>query len=155
MYYSRYQKEGITFTTDFRSPTREFLQENGEWELLNLTLNTKQLMVPIYLPTNIIIYPTFEIVFELQRKPSFYTMILMLPSLLVTFISVIGFLLPSESGEKVSLQLTPLLSYMLLLLVLVDIIPSVGGNFPLIGKFVCWSIAIILWGHIQNCCPWV
>ena len=58
----------------------------------------------------------------------------MVPILLVVSISVIGFLLPSESGEKVSLQLTSLLSYVLLLLVAVDIVPPVGGKFPIIGK---------------------
>ena len=55
-------------------------------------------------------------------------------SILVSLISVIGFLLPSESGEKVSLQLTALLSYSLVFLVIVDTIPPVGGNFPLIGN---------------------
>ena len=58
----------------------------------------------------------------------------MVPSVLICLISVIGFLLPSESGEKVSLQLTALLSYSIVFLVIVDIIPPVGGNFPLIGN---------------------
>ena len=59
----------------------------------------------------------------------------MVPSILVSLISVIGFLLPIESGEKVSLQLTALLSYSLVFLVVVDIIPPIGGNFPVKGTF--------------------
>ena len=131
--YPQYTKEGIVFKTNFGAPSTALLKENEEWKLLNLTLKTEQLVKSIYTNSNVT-YPTFEIIFELQRKPSFYVMILMLPSTLVTFISVIGFLLPSEAGEKVSLQLTSLLSYMLLALVVVDIIPPIGGNFPLIGK---------------------
>ena len=68
------------------------------------------------------------------KEAQFYVMILMVPSILVSLINAIGFLLPSESGEKVSLQLTALLSYSLVFLVIVDIIPPVGGNFPLIGN---------------------
>ena len=129
-----YVKEGIVFNTVYENPTTTFVNENGEWELLNVTLKTKQLVKPIYGQNYSVTYPTFTITYELQRKPSFYVMILMLPSILVTFISMIGFLLPSEAGEKVSLQLTSLLSYMLLALVVVDIIPPIGGNFPIIGK---------------------
>ena len=89
----------------------------------------------IVLGEAIITYPVYTVIVELQRKPNFYVMILMIPSILVSLISVIGFLLPSESGEKVSLQLTALLSYSLVFLVIVDIIPPIGGNFPLIGNF--------------------
>ena len=110
----------------------QFLVENGEWELVNLKLSTNPRVFTI--AGSIVTYPMYTVTVELRRKPSFYVMILMVPSILVSLISVIGFLLPSESGEKVSLQLTALLSYSLLFLVVVDIIPPVGGNFPLIGN---------------------
>ena len=61
-------------------------------------------------------------------------MILMVPSILGALISIAGYLLPSEAGEKVSLQLTALLSYELMFVMVVDIIPSIGGNCPILGK---------------------
>ena len=131
--YKHYEREGIVFQNDPDNANRQFLVENGEWESVSLTLNTSPQIIT--LGKSILTYPICVVTVELQRKPSFYVMILMVPSILVSLISVIGFLLPSESGEKVSLQLTALLSYSLVFLVIVDIIPPVGGNFPLIGNF--------------------
>ena len=125
--------EGIVF---HKSPTEsngQFLIQNGEWELVSVNLDTSPRI--IILKEAILSYPGYTVTLELQRKPSFYVMILMVPTILVSLISVIGFLLPSESGEKVSLQLTALLSYSLVFLAVVDIIPPIGGNFPIIGKF--------------------
>ena len=106
--------------------------QNGEWEFLRVNLDTSPRITRTGDAT--VTYAIFTVTVELQRKPSFYVMTLMVPSVLISLISVIGFLLPSESGEKVSLQLTALLSYSLLLTVLVDIVPPIGGNFPLIGN---------------------
>ena len=117
-----------------RSTQTQFLVENGEWEFVSLKLDPNPRVFTI--AGSIVTYPMYKVTVELKRRPSFYVMILMLPSILVSLISVIGFLLPSESGEKVSLQLTALLSYSLVFLVIVDIIPPVGGNFPLIGNGV-------------------
>ena len=126
-----YERAGIDFGKALVVSNLKFFLENAEWDLVSLHLDTNPRIIVYGKVTSI--YPSFTITLELQRKPSFYVMILMLPSILVSLISVIGFLLPSESGEKVSLQLTALLSYSLVFLVIVDIIPPVGGNFPLIG----------------------
>ena len=129
---NHYEKEGIVFGKAPVAIDHVFLAENGEWEVVSLKLGTDPRILEY--EGSIITYPIFVVTLELQRKPSFYVMILLVPSILVSLISVIGFLLPSESGEKVSLQLTALLSYSLVFLVIVDIIPPVGGNFPLIGN---------------------
>ena len=128
-----HERMGIVFQNDPANANHQFLVENGEWELLSLNLDTSPRIAVI--GKAIVAYAIFTVTVELQRKPSFYVMILMVPSVLIGLISVIGFLLPSESGEKISLQLTALLSYSLVFLVVVDIIPPIGGNFPLIGKF--------------------
>ena len=129
---THYEREGIVFQEGRVPIDRVFVLENGEWDVISLKLDTDPRVVEF--KGSVITYPNFVITVELQRKPSFYVMILMVPSILVSLISVIGFLLPSESGEKVSLQLTALLSYSLVFLVIVDTIPPVGGNFPLIGN---------------------
>ena len=135
--FNYYERKGIVFQNDPANANHQFLAENGEWELLSLELDTSPEVTTI--GEAIITYSIYTVTVELQRKPSFYVMILMVPSVLIGLISVIGFLLPSESGEKVSLQLTALLSYSLVFLVVVDIIPPIGGNFPLIGNFKLFS----------------
>jgi len=46
-----------------------------------------------------------------------------------------GFLLPPESGEKVSLEVTVLLSQAVFLLVISDFLPPSAQNFPILGKY--------------------
>ena len=129
---NHYEREGIVFQKSPVGIGHEFSVENGKWEVVSLKLDTDPRIVVFR--ESVVTYPVFTVIYELQRKPTFYVMILMVPSILVSLISVIGFLLPSESGEKVSLQLTALLSYSLVFLVIVDTIPPIGGNFPLIGN---------------------
>ena len=127
-----YVRGGVVFQKFPAHADRPPYVQNGEWEFLSVNLDTSPRITRTAGAT--VTYAIFTVTVELQRKPSFYVMTLMVPSVLISLISVIGFLLPSESGEKVSLQLTALLSYSLLLTVLVDIVPPIGGNFPLIGK---------------------
>ena len=128
-----FEREGIVFQKSPVNPASQLFVQNGEWELLSLNLDTSPLILTF--EEAVLTYPMYVVILELQRKSSFYVMTLMLPSVLISLISVIGFLLQSESGEKVSLQLTALLSFSLLLTVVVDTVPPIGGNFPLIGKF--------------------
>ena len=127
-----YIREGVVFQKSPAYANQPPFTKNGEWEFLSLNLDTSPRINRAGDAT--VTYAIFTVTMELQRNPSFYVMTLMVPSVLISLISVIGFLLPSESGEKVSLQLTALLSYSLLLTVLVDIVPPIGGNFPIIGK---------------------
>ena len=58
--------------------------------------------------------------------------------------SVLTVILPPESGEKVSLAITVLLSQILELLVLSDILPPSGENdFPLTGIYVIFQIILV------------
>ena len=47
-----------------------------------------------------------------------------------------SFLLPAESGEKVSLTITVLLSLAVYMLIIAEMLPPASNNFPIIGKSV-------------------
>ena len=81
-----------------------------------------------------LIHPTVEVIFILTRRPKFYVLNLIIPSAFVSVLSVFVFLLPAESGEKISLQVTAFFSYMVLLLVIADVTPTNGTNLPIIGS---------------------
>ena len=127
-------EEGISYYTGSASVSKDFLLNNEQWDLLDITMNNASVTTSSFAPDTVITYPAFEIVLHLQRKPSFYFVVLVIPGTVIAVICVMGFLLPSESGEKVSLQLTAFLSLMVLILVVVDIVPPIGGRFPLIGN---------------------
>ena len=48
--------------------------------------------------------------------------------------AALGFILPVESGEKVSLEITVLLSLAVFMLVVTDTMPPSSDNFPILGK---------------------
>ena len=60
---------------------------------------------------------------------------MILPSLLITLVSFLGFLIPSDSGEKISLGVSTLLSMTVFLMSISDSMPPNSDSVPLIGKF--------------------
>ena len=70
----------------------------------------------------------------MQRRPNFYLVNLVFPCALMAFIAALTFMLPVESGEKVSLEVTVLLSLAVYMLVVTDLMPPSSDNFPLMGK---------------------
>ena len=74
-------------------------------------------------------------VFQLERLPLFYLLNLMFPCMLISSMALLGFLLPPDSGEKVSLEITVLLSLAVFLLVVSETMPPTSETFPFIGTF--------------------
>ena len=56
------------------------------------------------------------------------------PAILLTLVSVLVFALPAASGEKISLEISVLLSYSVLMLLVSDIMPKNGKALPIIGR---------------------
>ena len=88
-------------------------------------------------------YDTIEYTFKFKRHPNFYVNVLLLPSILMAILSILCFLLPVESGEKVSLGITILLSQAVQLLVLSDILPPASTDFPVMAQFIVFTIVLI------------
>ena len=70
----------------------------------------------------------------LRRKSLFYTVNVIIPCVGISFLSVLVFYLPSDSGEKVSLSISILLSLTVFFLLLAEIIPPTSKSVPLLGK---------------------
>merc|ERR550539_1056670 len=88
--------------------------------------------------------PYIDITFTvgLRRKSLFYTVNVILPCVGISFLSVLVFYLPSDSGEKVSLSISILLSLTVFFLLLAEIIPPTSLVVPLLGKFVLFTMIL-------------
>jgi len=89
--------------------------------------------------------PYLDIVFNitLRRKTLFYTVNLIIPCVGLSFLSVLVFYLPSDSGEKVSLCISVLVSLTVFFLLLVEIIPPTSLVVPLLGKYLLFTMILV------------
>ena len=100
---------------------------DGEWKMKNFTVKRVVKNFP-----DPFAYVTYTL--KLERKPLYYIVNLVLPCLFITFCGTLVFLLPPDSGEKVSMSVTMLLSSTVFLLVVADIMPTQSDVIPMIGK---------------------
>lgn len=88
--------------------------ENGEWILLDVRSERKLLTYDCCEGE----FPEVTYHLELRRRTLFYMMNFILPCVLIAVLTLLVFLLPPESGERMSFGVTVLLSFTILLLML-------------------------------------
>lgn len=110
--------------------------ENGEWELQNIPIERKEKKYKCC-P-----HPYVSIIFQvhLKRRYLFYIVNLVIPNFLITLLAFLSFLIPVDSGERVSFVITVLLSMTVFLLLVAETIPSTSDAVPVIGIYFTSSI---------------
>ncbi|KAJ8304175.1 hypothetical protein KUTeg_017758 [Tegillarca granosa] len=88
-------------------------------------------------------YPDVTFKITIKRKPRFYVLTILFPCILTGSIAALGFLLPTESGEKVSLEITVLLSLAVFLLIVSESLPASSENFPYIGMYFASLMSLV------------
>lgn len=107
--------------------------KSGTWDIIevpgkrNVHNHTKPTQMDI----------TFSI--TIRRKTLFYTVNLILPTVLISFLCVLVFYLPAEAGEKVTLGISILLSLVVFLLLVSKILPPTSLVLPLIAKYLLFT----------------
>ncbi|XP_071120236.1 acetylcholine receptor subunit beta-like 1 [Mytilus edulis] len=76
--------------------------------------------------------------FVLRRKTLFYTVNLIIPCVLVSFVSICVFALPADAGEKITLCISILLALVVFLLLISKILPP-SLKIPLIAKYLLFT----------------
>ena len=106
--------------------------ENGEWDLISFPVR------PTTVSYNCCddLWPEVTFTLVIQRRYLYYFLNLVLPCLMINVLGVFVFYLPPESGEKIALGVTVLLSLVVFLLMVSENMPSTSDGFPLIGKCV-------------------
>ncbi len=72
--------------------------QNSEWDLVKLHVRRNV----VYYSCCAEPYPDVTYKIQLRRRPLFYVFNLLFPCFLLTLVALLGFYIPSQSGEKVS-----------------------------------------------------
>lgn len=127
-------------------------------DLTNLVLHNEWDVVSMKAIRNVLYYqccpdpyPDITFSLEIKRKPLFYIMSILFPCILTGSVAALGFALPPESGEKVSLEVTVLLSLAVFLLMVTEQLPASSVNFPYVGRFCSISQRDVKQVNKQNC----
>ena len=79
-------------------------------------------------------FPDLTYIVQMRRRPLFYVFNMILPCFLITIVAFLGFCVPSDSGEKVNIGVTTLLSMTVFLMLVTDSMPPNSESLSLIGK---------------------
>lgn len=113
-----------------------------EWDIMSRVAKRRTKNYPSCCPDTEA-YIDIQYFLKLRRKPLFYTVNLVFPCVGISFLTIVVFYLPSDSGEKVSLCISILVVLTVYYLLLLEIIPATGDNLPLIGKYLLFTMFMV------------
>ncbi|WKX92295.1 hypothetical protein Q1695_010378 [Nippostrongylus brasiliensis] len=112
---------------------------NGEWELISSPA-LREVKFYKCCPEP---YPTVKYFLHLRRRTLYYGFNLIIPSLLICLMTVLGFSLPPDAGEKITLEMTILLAIVFFLSMVSEMTPPTSDAVPLIGVFFSCCMLVI------------
>ena len=107
------------------------IEANSVWELKTATVvrnSVKYTCCP---------EPYYDLTytFEFRRKPLYYIMTIIYPSILLSLLSCISYLFPADSGERVSLVISVLLGLVVFMIIVNERTPVTSDATPMLTKF--------------------
>ncbi|XP_064097725.1 neuronal acetylcholine receptor subunit alpha-7-like [Macrobrachium nipponense] len=113
-------------------------QSNGEFDLMEFSA-TRNITYYSCCPEP---YPDITYTIKIRRRPMFYVFNLILPCVLINGIALLVFYVPSESGEKVTLGISSLLSMTVFLMRIRESLPPTEKT-PLISMYYGVTICLV------------
>lgn len=95
-------------------------------------------------------YPSLEYQLVFQRRSALYNLILILPCVLLTSITLILFFIPPESPAKMMLGLAIFIAFFVLLRLLEKNLPPGTRHMPLLGTYYCLNMILITLSSFLN-----
>ncbi|XP_072043396.1 neuronal acetylcholine receptor subunit alpha-7-like [Amphiura filiformis] len=120
----------LTLAERNASDSRKDFVENGVWDLTDVQFHRNDTFYVKYGNYSEIVFTLF-----LTRRPTFYVLTVTIPCFLLSVINVMVFILPTESGEKVSLGITNVLALVLFQQLIAGIMPPTSDKSPLISYY--------------------
>ncbi|XP_070825161.1 neuronal acetylcholine receptor subunit alpha-7a [Chaetodon trifascialis] len=112
---------------------------NVEWDLVEVPGQTNQRFYDCCEEP----YPDVTFTVVMRRRTLYYGLNLLIPCVLISTLALLVFLLPADSGEKISLGITVLLSLTVFMLLVAEIMPATSDSVPLIAQYFATTMVIV------------
>ncbi|XP_077999687.1 neuronal acetylcholine receptor subunit alpha-7-like [Glandiceps talaboti] len=112
---------------------------NGEWDLVDVPVER----YVEYYDCCTEPFPDLRFTVILRRRPLFYVFNLVLPNCLIAALTLVGFYLPPDSGEKVTMVITNLLTLIVFHQLLSESLPPTSDRVPLIALYFSFMIVLV------------
>ncbi|XP_019954972.1 neuronal acetylcholine receptor subunit alpha-7-like [Paralichthys olivaceus] len=112
---------------------------NGEWDLVEITGQKNERSYECCPEP----YPDVTFTLVMRRRTLYYGLNLLIPCVLISTLALLVFLLPADSGEKISLGITVLLSLTVFMLLVAEIMPATSDSVPLIAQYFATTMVIV------------
>lgn len=103
---------------------------NGEWELVDV----KAIRNVVHYPCCPEPFPDVTFTIHIRRRTLYYTYNIIIPCVMLSVLTLLGFWMRPDSGEKVTLGLTVLLAFSVFMLLIAENMPPTSNHVPLIGN---------------------
>ncbi|XP_056268101.1 neuronal acetylcholine receptor subunit alpha-7-like [Pseudoliparis swirei] len=112
---------------------------NGEWDLVEVIGRKNNRSYECCEEP----YPDVTYTLVMRRRTLYYGLNLLIPCVLISTLALLVFLLPADSGEKISLGITVLLSLTVFMLLVAEIMPATSDSVPLIAQYFATTMVIV------------
>ncbi|XP_002734327.1 neuronal acetylcholine receptor subunit alpha-7-like [Saccoglossus kowalevskii] len=112
---------------------------NGEWSLIGLPI-IKHVLYYACCPEP---YPDITYTFVIRRRSLFYIYTLLMPVMLMFILILVGFYLPTECGERMTLFVTSMLSLFVFLSLASQYLPPTSDSTPYIQIYLMSTIGLV------------
>nr|XP_034302806.1 neuronal acetylcholine receptor subunit alpha-3-like [Crassostrea gigas] len=126
--------EALTLNSTYDTVNTEEFKENGEWVLHSSRVDEKNLSEHGEKFSQL----EFKMIFE--RRAKYYVTNVVYPLVLVSLLTNLVFLLPADSGEKISYILTVLLAQAVLLTLIGNSMPTTSVQTPIMGMYISFVL---------------
>ncbi|XP_074655702.1 uncharacterized protein LOC141909216 [Tubulanus polymorphus] len=117
-----------------------------EWNLVKTYAYVAEFNIPSYPRLG-----RFRATFLISRKPAYYVINIVIPLIAFSLLTQMVFLLPPESGEKISLSVTVLVTCSVFHLLLADLIPRTSKP-PIIVIYITFMLMMLILSVILSVC---
>ncbi|XP_017336272.1 acetylcholine receptor subunit alpha [Ictalurus punctatus] len=131
----------VVINPDSDRPDLSNFMESGEWVMKDYG-SWKHWVYYACCPNTPYLDITYH--FLMLRLPLYFIVNVIIPCMLFSFLAGLVFYLPTDSGEKMTLSISVLLSLTVFLLVIVELIPSTSSAVPLIGKYMLFTMILVI-----------